>query len=168
MTRGLGRSAESFNGLDFADADASYVSAVTIAAGGATGGTGFVHVTANILADTSTDGECPCAVSFAIVDLASGEVSPASGFVVSDAAFDGERFGTGTTSWVFQVPTNKNATFGLSAAVTTTSGATGFLNGMMTAVYTPFGSSGGSTLDVQGNDKAPSLPGSDRLGEPKQ
>lgn len=152
LNRGLGRAASDDAGTSVvADASDVDVVSVTINSGGVTGGTGFVVVTGSVSAYTTSGTTCPCEVGMRVVDTTSGE-SPGlwTFFDVSNTATPTTyRNASGTMSWVFQVPSGVSRTFVARANVDMT-GATGFLSlqGQISAVYVPFGSTGASTLST--------------------
>jgi hypothetical protein len=153
LNRGLGRAANA-QGTTTVTADAtSDVATVTIEAGGTSGGTGFVVVTGSLSAYTLSGTTCPCEVSIRVRDTTSGtEPSLWQFFDVSNTATPtGYRNASGTISWAFTVPSGADRTFVARAGVNMT-GATGSLTlqAHLTAVYVPFGSTGGSTLSTLG------------------
>lgn len=177
LTRGLGRAALGTGTIAMADAAAFYVGTVRIATGGASGGTGFVTASANVSAITDVPALCPCRGSAYLVDLATGELSDTSLFALVDDGF-GDDFwsANGAVNWVFRAPSNQARTYGLAVDLETTgvaprvtggsiqggpTGTNAFLFTTLTAEYSPFGSTGGSTLestDVNGfsfGDPAP-------------
>jgi hypothetical protein len=151
LTRGLGNTAASYNELSVADAATSYVTDLTIRAGGATGGTGYITVTGDVSVGIFDTGLCPCGISIGIDQLNGPGTSPQTRFVVTDDELEGTRANAGTIQWVFEVPSGANARFGLYADVftqpiTTDGGGTagapaepGVILGTMTAEYSPFG-----------------------------
>jgi hypothetical protein len=151
LTRGLGNTAASYNELSVADSATSYVTELTIRAGGARGGTGYITVTGDVSVGVFDPGLCPCGISIGIDQLNGPGTSPQTRFVVTDDELDGTRANAGTIQWVFEVPSGANAQFGLYADVFTqsvtsdgggTSGAPaepGVILGSMTAEYSPFG-----------------------------
>jgi len=153
LNRGLGRAAADEDSGSVAADGTLDVATVTLTAGGTSGGTGFVVVTGSVSAYTTSGTTCPCEVGVRVVDVASGE-SPGlwSFFDVSNTASpSGYRNATGTSTWVFAVPSGASRTFAVRASVDMT-GATGslLLQGNLSAVYAPFGSTGGSTLSTMG------------------
>ena len=178
LSRGLGRAALGTGLIGMADAADLYVGTVRIATGGATGGTGFVTVAADISAVTDVPGVCPCRASAFLADLSSGTVSDTSLVSITDTGMGDDIWaGSGAAHWVFAVPSNQVRNFGLAVDIETTgpppptvtggsiqggpTGTNAFLFTTLTAEYSPFGSTGGSTLesaDVNGfslGDPAP-------------
>ena len=168
LSRGLGRAALGAGTIGFADAPDLYVSTVRITTGGATGGTGFVTIAAHGNVVTDIPGLCPCRATLFVVDLATGEWSDTSLVAVSDTGFgDDVWFGNGASTWVFDAPSNQVRTYGLAVDIETTgvppptvtggstqggpTGTNAWLYGTLAAEYSPFGSTGGSTLGVTGS-----------------
>lgn len=149
LTRGLGRGTGSYGTVSFIDASTNYTASVTLRTGGGSGGTGFVLVTASATAFTDAAGDCPCEVAVYVHGL--GESSPPVYFDVSDTATPtGYRNGSGTVSWVFAAPSGVDQTYhlGVDVASTNPMPTGGLVEGSITAVYVPFGSTGGSTLST--------------------
>jgi hypothetical protein len=159
LNRGLGRvTSDSGSANITVDSDDVNVATLTLSPGGLTGGTGFVLVTGSVSAYTSSAGTCPCEVSVRVRNTTAG-VQPGlwQFFDVTDTATPtGFRNGSGTMSWVFEVPSGVDQTFALLSNVDMTA-SPGFLTlqGQLTAVYVPFGGTGGSTLSTFGTESAP-------------
>jgi len=165
LVRGLGNAAASYNELALADSATTYVADVTIQAGGARGGSGFITVTGDLSALVFEPGLCPCGFEIGIDQLDGPGTSPQMAFIVTDDELDGIRANSGTVQWVFEVPSGEGASFGLYANFhpqpitlgdggSTTGAPTegGLLIGSMTAEYSPFGSTAvGAPATVQGN-----------------
>jgi hypothetical protein len=117
---------------------------VTINTGGATGGTGFVKLDASISVYTSDTTGCPCEVQFEITRDGGGASSTYFVTVYNNqAGVDGNT--SGSITWAVPVLTATAQTFRLqmikSSGTATVKGA-----GDITALYVPFGSTGGNTL----------------------
>jgi hypothetical protein len=159
LTRGLGRAARADASITFAQLLAGTPMAeVTLRTGGVQGGTGFVLVTAAGRIQ-ATDGVCPCDVGMVI--KAGSEYSAISTAVARTKIGSGWWVGDATLTWVFEVPSGTDATFQLLANSIVSQGgsANSYAAGMISAVYIPFGSDGGSTLGAS----APSLQGTDAI-----
>lgn len=154
LTRGLGTTAASYSEIDLEDWSASYVAAITIRAGGATGGAGYITVTGDISVLVEDPSLCPCGIQIGIDQLDGPGTSPQTLFVVGADELDGVRANAGTIQWVFQVPSGANAEFGLYANVFTQPIVVGdplpagTILGTMTAEYSPFGST--AVVEVTG------------------
>ena len=153
LGRGLGR-ATGAEGAATVTADATAtVASVTLEPGGVTGGTGFVLVTGSVTGGTTSATTCPCEVGIRVANVTAGQqVGLWNFFDVSNTASPSTfRNGSGTQSWVFEVPSGTAQEFAVLASVDMT-GATGevILQGHVTAVYVPFGGTGGSTLGTTG------------------
>lgn len=153
LNRGLGRAATSQNSVGFTtDNQDIIVSDVTIDSGGVPGGTGFVVVTGSASAYTDSSTTCPCEIGIRVVDDASGSAPSLWQFfdVSNTASPTGFRNASGSISWVFEVPSGSPRLFTVQADVNMT-GATGDLTiqSHISALYVPFGSTGGSTLGSQ-------------------
>lgn len=149
LTRGLGRGTGSSGSVNFLEAATTYAASVTMKTGGTTGGTGFVLVTASATAYTDAAGDCPCEVGVYVDGPA--ESSPAVYFDVSDTATPTTyRNGSGSVGWVFPAPSGVNQTFNVAVDVAATNAMPtgGVVEGSITAVYVPFGSTGTSTLST--------------------
>jgi hypothetical protein len=150
LRRGLSRAAQgSFIGEPVLATDGSWtdLSIVNITAGGTTGGTGFVHLTASFTGYISSTTGCACSARFRIL-----RVSPAAQSLTHYAqpptaipsGIDWS-LASGSISWVVPVPTGASHQFRLQGQ---RYGGTGTIRGYgrVNAVYTPFGSTGGATL----------------------
>jgi hypothetical protein len=151
LNRGLGRVAGTQDFVDYTADATQTVASITLDTGGLTGGTGFVHVTGSATGFTSSTTTCPCALGLRVRNATAGQEPGLWQFEeVSNTPSHGSlRLGSATQSWVFSVPTGTTQTFELRVLVNMT-GATGDITvqGHITAVYVPFGSTGGSTLDL--------------------
>jgi hypothetical protein len=162
LVRGLGRAARADDSITFAQLLAGTpIAEVTLKTGGVSGGTGFVLVTASGRIQ-ATDGVCPCDVGMAI--RTGSRYSPVATAVTRTKIDSGWWMGDATLTWVFEVPSGTNQTFQLVANGISWQGGSdnSYAGGVITAVYTPFGASGGSTLgagdaSLQGTDAIPSL-----------
>jgi hypothetical protein len=153
LNRGLGRVAGAQGSAD-ATADATLtVASITLDTGGLPGGTGFVLVTGSASGLTASSTTCPCALGVRVRNATAGQEPTLWQFdeVSNTPTYFGGllRVGSASQSWVFSVPSGTTQTFQLRATVDMT-GATGDINvqGHITAVYVPFGSAGGSALDL--------------------
>jgi hypothetical protein len=146
LVRGLGNASASYNELALTDWATTYVADLTIRAGGARGGSGFITVTGDLSALVYEPGLCPCGIEIGIDQLDGPGTSPQMTFLVTDDELEGIRANGGTVQWVFEVPSGVNASFGLYANVypqpitTGVPAEGGLLIGSMTAEYSPFGS----------------------------
>ena len=158
LSRGLGRATSAQDSTSVtADNNNVEVVSVTIEPGGLTGGTGFVLVTGSVSAYTSDAATCPCELGVRVRDV-TGATNPSlwQFFDVSNTVNpDGFRTGSGTISWVFQVPSGEARTFAVWTEVSMTDGNGSLsLQGHITALYVPFGGTGGSTLGTFGTQAA--------------
>lgn len=161
LNRGLGYSVANVNYVTASEADADFVTEVTIPARAQAGGTAYVEVTATVNVWDGSDS-CPCGVYAFVVhdpDSKGSEISPLTTFMVP-AALEGGAAAEGTVTWVFEVPTGAPATFGLAAFMFPLSpepapagpGTDGDLpgepeiQGALVAEYSPFG----STVESEG------------------
>jgi len=159
LNRGLGRATGDENAA-IVEADEGNVEivSVTVEPGGLTGGTGFVVVTGSVSAFTTSGTTCPCEVGIRVRNLTADD-GPGlwQFFDVSNTATPTTfRNASGSQSWVFQVPSGTAQEFAVLADIDM-AGATGFLalQGHITAVYVPFGGTGGSTLGTSGEPQEP-------------
>ena len=154
LNRGLGRATANQDATAIgADANDVEVASVTLTPGGVTGGIGFVLVTGSVSAFTTSGTTCPCEVGMRVADVTGG-TDPGlwQFFDVSNTATPSTfRNSSGTMSWVFEVPSGTAREFAVMADIDMT-GATGTLalQGQITAMYVPFGGTGGSTLGTTG------------------
>jgi hypothetical protein len=163
LRRGLGRSAQgTFHGEPILATDGTWtdLSTLNITAGGTTGGTGFVHLTGAFSGYITDTTGCPCMARFRILRVSPSQeslwffASPPnaipSGFF---ASADG-----GTNTWVVPVPTGAVHQFKLQGQ---RAGGAGTVRGYgnLIGVYTPFGSTGGSTLGGEGGAPAGDVSG---------
>jgi hypothetical protein len=153
LNRGLGIATSSWGTLTAAESEKSFVTTITIPAGAQSGGTGHVTVSADLVAAIPAgQGTCPCGVSFFVVGLDVKAISPIGSFLVPEDGLTGVTANTGTVSWVFEVPSGADASFGLIAQLFTQppivlsgepepqGGLTEpTFNGTLTAEYSPFG-----------------------------
>ena len=151
LSRGLGRVAGTEDSQDYTADGTQTIASITVDTGGVTGGTGFVLVTGSATGVSSSDTTCPCAVGVRVRNATAGVEPDFWEFeeVTNTPTYFGFRVGSATQSWVFEVPTGTTQTFELRATVDMT-GASGDITvqGHITAIYVPFGSTGGSTLDL--------------------
>lgn len=145
LTRGLGDAASSYNEIALEDSAARYVNAVSISAGGTSGGTGFITAIGDVSVLVTDPALCPCGIEIGIDQLNAPGTSPQTVFVVATDAVDGVQANAGTIRWVFEVRSGATAEFGLYANVFPAAGGTvpvaaGSILGTLTAEYSPFGS----------------------------
>jgi hypothetical protein len=150
LQRGLGRAARSANSPRVASLSASFaaVNSVTLTVPGS----GFVLVTATGTPETvASSSEChPCKVSMRVSDPVSGQFSQEQVDTVAVGPGGDEDGGMGVT-WLFPVTgitTPTARTFNVDARLYAGSGIV-FFDSTVTALWVPFGSTGGSTLGVQ-------------------
>jgi hypothetical protein len=159
LSRGLGRVAAEEGVIPFADlVDGAPIAEVTIKTGGVSGGTGFLLVTATA-AIQATDGVCPCDVGI-VVRNGSADYSPSSLAVARTKIASGWWIGDATVAWAFEAPSGTDQTLQLRADGISWEGGTAgsFVRGSITALYIPFGPTGGSTLGADsGADAAPAV-----------
>ena len=154
LTRGLGTAAASYSEIALEEWETSYVGAITIRAGGASGGSGYITVTADVSVIVEDPTLCPCGIQIGIDQLDGPGTSPQTVFVVPADELDGIQANAGTVQWVFQVPSGANAEFGVYANVFTQPIVlgeplpAGTILGTMTAEYSPFGST--AVIEVTG------------------
>lgn len=167
LTRGLGNAAASYGEIAVEDSATDYVSAVTVRAGGATGGTGYITITGDVSVLVFDPTLCPCGVTIGIDRIGGPGTSPQTLFVVGADAVDGILANSGTIEWVFQVPSGANTQFALYADVFPADPmieglpvSAGTILGTMTAEYSPFGSTTVFAPTGEG--------GSDVFGQPTQ
>jgi hypothetical protein len=151
LSRGLGRAAGTQGFQTYLADGTQTIASITVDTGGVTGGTGFVLVTGSATGTSTSGTTCPCAIGVRVRNATAGEEPSLWEFeeVSNTATYFGLRIGSATQSWVFEVPTGTTQTFELRTTVDMT-GASGDLTvqGHITAIYVPFGSTGGSTLDL--------------------
>lgn len=152
LNRGLGRATGSSSSINLsADSGGSEVVSVSLTPGGLTGGTAFVVVTGSVTAFTFNGTTCPCEVGMRVQNVtASDEPTLWQFFDVSNTATPtGYRNASGSMSWVFEVPSGTTQEFAVMVNVDM-AGAPGDLDlqGHITALYVPFGGTGGSTLST--------------------
>jgi hypothetical protein len=167
LNRGLGRGAVDVGGTGLADDWATFdngvLAAVDLLHGGAPGGTGFVLVTASASAYTTLAGVCPCELALWVVNGDTAQESAGSFQVITDvpAPPDSEltewREGTASVSYLFTVQSGVTNTYFLAGLIRPTTPPTGDVAGAewnLTAVYVPFGATGGNTqpATTQGAD----------------
>lgn len=122
---------------------ATDLGAVTIKTGGAPGGMGFVKLDASFFAYTSDATGCPCNVEFYMTQDGSQTFGKSGFETIYNAPL--VSYVDGSLTWVVPVPTDSTLTFHLRAyknyGTATVQGS-----GALTALYVPFGSTGGNTL----------------------
>ena len=146
--RGFGRVAYD-SSLETALNAATYtdLAGVTIRAGGAPGGTGFVVLTAPVTAIITSTTGCPCMAGFHIAGV--GSTSPQRYVTLDSVTTGGTTVGfgldTGTLTWVVPVATAMDHFFTVRALIF---GGTGGMEAYaaITAEYVPFGSMGTDVL----------------------
>lgn len=148
LNRGLGSSTAGEGFLPVSEAATTYIATVDLRPGAVSGGTAYVSVSGDVsLIDTV--GGCPCLAFIGLQHIDSLETSPPMLFMVGSETVDGGTAQSGSVSWVFEVPSGVEGTFGLFADVFTPEPAPlstdgvgteePFLIGTMVAQYTPFG-----------------------------
>jgi hypothetical protein len=153
LHRGLGRTAFDTNASVNLGATQTDLAVITLTAGGAPGGVGFVKLDASVTSSTvatPTTG-CPCELNIQIVQ---------DGANASDIFWanlpNGQDGVLGNVSssatWVTSVPTSTTQTFRLKASFSDSAGTipANETYGGLTLIYVPFGSSGGSTAQAAG------------------
>jgi hypothetical protein len=146
LTRGLGTTAASYTEIPLEDSATTYAGAISIRAGGTSGGTGYITVTGDVSVKVTDPTLCPCGIQIGIDQLDGPGTSPQTVFVVSADELEGIQANAGTLQWVFQVPSGASAEFGVYADVFTQPVVTGIpvsagtILATMTAEYSPFGS----------------------------
>jgi hypothetical protein len=146
LTRGLGTTAASYTEIPLEDSATTYAGAIGIRAGGTSGGTGYITVTADVSVFVTDPTICPCGIQIGIDQLDGPGTSPQTVFVVAADELEGAQANAGTVQWVFQVPSGASAEFGVYADVFTQPVVTGIpvsagtILATMTAEYSPFGS----------------------------
>lgn len=152
LNRGLGVATSTFDSVPILTFK-GFVNTITIPAGDLPGGLGYVNVSADLTTFLPVPSllSCPCGVQFLIVNVNVKDGSPIGAYVVPEEVVNGSRANTGTISWVFEVPSGQEATFGLLAILIQqppelsiegpgTQGAVeGTFSATMTAEYSPFG-----------------------------
>ena len=158
LNRGLGRGALSVGGTGLADDWATFdngvLAAVDLVHGGAPGGTGFVQVTASASAYTTLAGVCPCELAIWVVNENTAEESAGSFQVITDIPAPPDEGlvewyeGTSSVNYLFTVQSGVTNTYLLGAIIRPTTVPSGEVAGAewnLTAVYLPFGATGGNT-----------------------
>jgi hypothetical protein len=169
LNRGLGRAGSDWGATGFADDWAAFddnsIGALNLVHGGATGGTGLVLVTASVTAYTRENGVCPCELVVWLVNVNTGEESPAVFQTITnvpsppDASLDSWYEASSSIDYLFSVSSGATNTYVLGSAIHTTT-APSDVDGSgaewsMSAVYIPFGPNGSnpsltSTQSVDG------------------
>jgi hypothetical protein len=169
LNRGLGRAGNDWGATGFADDWAAFndnsLGALNLVHGGATGGTGLVLVTASVSAYTREAGVCPCELAVWLVNVNTGEESPAVFQTITNVASPPDDnldawYETSTSmNYLFTVSSGATNTYVLGSSINTTTPPTD-VNGSgaewsMSAVYIPFGPNGSnpsltSTQSVDG------------------
>jgi hypothetical protein len=137
------------------------IAEITLAIGGAPGGTQFVKVDGAVGTSITSTSGCPCDTGYYIDAVDLGQTTFLHRHTNVDVApgFGGGDWGEehGTVSAVFAVPTGSMQTFRVLALrpAGSTGNVSAFAN--LTAIVAPFGSTGGSALGVGaiGASKAP-------------
>ena len=155
LSRGLGRTAWGTGAIRFDESDEFYVAVVDVAAGGASGGFGFITLQTNLLVYTEVDGLCPCTADIFLMDDATNVGLWGTGITVTDDGLADARLGNAGFSAVVRVPSGSPHRYGLVVDVRTTGvippGQEGqaMLQADIAAQYSPFGPTGGSTLGTE-------------------
>jgi len=168
LNRGLGRGAVDVGGTgtadDWAAFDNEILAVVDLLHGGAPGGTGHVLVTATASAYTTLAGTCPCELALWLVNADTGEESSGAYQIIADVPGPPDSEGlswyetSASMSYLFTVPSGVTNTYVLGASLNPTTPPTGDVAGAewsMSAVYVPFGATGGNPvvpLTTQGVD----------------
>jgi hypothetical protein len=156
LQRGLGRAGRNVTISSGLSDSLAAVNSVTITAPGS----GFVLVTATGTPQSSTVTPCsPCKVEMRVSDPASGQASQAQVDTVAVGPGGNEDGGMGVT-WLFPVTGITTPTarmFNVDARRYAGTG-TVFFDSTVTALWVPFGSTGGSTLSVQSGPPGRSEP----------
>lgn len=148
LERGLGRVGMSSTAgdLPLAPNTNDVLTAVSIDAGAAGVGAGFVLLIGTGWFKTTAPAECPCRISLDIVDLQAGTSLASTEFDVGGAANEGGTvLGTGTVQTVARVTGDSTRQFGLRAFLHDSTGAMS-ASGSLSALYVPFGPDGDDTL----------------------
>jgi hypothetical protein len=119
---------------------------VTINTGGTAGGTGFVKLDASLLAYNQNTTGCPCEVRLLIIQDDGGAESDLGIVTIYNANEALDSTTSSSLTWVFSVPTASTQTFRLLVGRLGDSAAV-FGRGQLTALYVPFGATGGNTLN---------------------
>lgn len=158
LGRGLGRGAVNAGatGLadDWATFDNNLIAVVDLKHGGVSGGTGFVLVTASASAYTTLADVCPCELGIWLVNENTAEESAGAYTVITNvpAPPDSELTtwyeGAASVTHLFTVESGITGTYMLGGLMRPTNPPTGDVAGVewnLTAVYMPFGATGGNT-----------------------
>ena len=158
LGRGLGRGAVSVGGTgladDWATFDNNVIAEVDLKHGGVSGGTGFVLVTASASAYTTLANVCPCELGIWVVNENTAEESAGAYTVITNvpAPPDTELTtwyeGAASVTYLFTVQSGITGTYVLGGVLRPTTAPTGDVAGVewnLTAVYMPFGATGGNT-----------------------
>jgi hypothetical protein len=149
LHRSLGRTSFDTNPTVNLGTTETDLAVITLTTGGTTGGTGFVMLNASVTSSTTstvTTG-CPCELRIQITrdsggasDIFWNNLPDGQGGVLGNVVSSG--------SWATSVATGTTQTFRLKANFSDSEGAipTNETYGGLTALYVPFGGSGGNTL----------------------
>jgi len=178
LSRGLGRGALGVGSTGLADDWAAFdtsLAAVWLVPGGAMGGTGHVLVTATVSAYTSLAGTCPCELTVWLANGANGEPSAKAYQIISDVPGPPDDAGTSwyetsaSMSYLFGVQSGIRNAYILGASMHPTTAPTGDVAGAewsMTAVYIPFGATGGNPTIPTGKEEYENF--RKKAGEPER
>jgi hypothetical protein len=125
--------------------------------GGSTGGTGFIKVDATFSAYNTGSTGCPCEVMVFLRHVNQSTISQVHYVTVLNDVSNTDSNASGAVTWAVPVTSAATQTFELRA--TQNSGSTNtvtVINGV-TAIYAPFGGTGGATLTKSEAD-APAAP----------
>lgn len=149
MQRGFGRVAfGSTSGYVQLPNAATDVASIKINTAGAAGGTGFVKLDAVYTAHHSALSGCPCRVTAYITqDGAGGSLAHSVTIYNQQPGQQETSVASAALTWVAKVPTNTTQTFRLKAY--RSEGTANLTIGAdLSAIYVPFGSTGGANLNL--------------------
>ena len=145
--RGFGRASGSSGGGATVGGAETDIDVITIDVGGVAGGTQFVVLNAAIGSEIAAPGTgCPCEIAYAILDGDGAVIASGGSFLQNTLDFVGGFNDVGgSAAAVVAVPAATTQTFSLTAVRDAGTGSV-FVQGDLTAVTVPFGSTGSSTL----------------------
>jgi len=154
--RGFGRAGAGAGGVTLTELDPlADIAVVTVAVGGVAGGTQMVVLNGSIYGEIQpADAGCPCETAYQVSQDGGGATF--GGYFTNTPNFaSGFNTEGGAVSTVVAVPSGTTQTFRLQAVVDGGSGSVR-LEGRLTAITAPFGSTGGSTLALPSGSKSSS------------
>jgi hypothetical protein len=159
LGRGLPRLAYDEGALLGIDSNYKNVAVVTLDTGGIAGRTGFVKLDGSIVAIHDSTSGCPCEVEYNVSQEGGGISSNFYATVYNKSATGVDGNVSGAITWAVSVPTASTQTFRLRMRVSA-GGAMLAGTGNLTALYVPFGSTGGNTLAAEpdGNQEVTDQP----------